>query len=129
MAVCAHLPWSSEGNARAPPPLRGSDISVHFLKRPAGSQYLRGLMHDGVPQNAQNCTQWAWHHACRNPKDKDTPYCRRNPTSHTFRPVALCSHPCFADRPIRARGQAEEVTSYGGRSKSGAFLHLTSERH
>lgn len=83
MAVCAHLPWSSEGNARAPPPLRGSDISVHFLKRPAGSQYLWGLMHDGVPQNAQNCTQWAWHHACRNPKDKDTPYCRRNPPQAT----------------------------------------------
>ena len=41
-----------------------------------------------------------WHDACRNPKDKDTPYCRRNPT--------FVLDPDFASRPVRAEDKPKK---------------------
>mmetsp|Transcript_8972 Transcript_8972/g.28499 ORF Transcript_8972/g.28499 Transcript_8972/m.28499 type:complete len:128 (-) Transcript_8972:388-771(-) len=35
---------------------RNDTISVHFLKRPGGSLYLWGLMHDGVPHSGAEDT-------------------------------------------------------------------------
>jgi hypothetical protein len=55
---------------------RNDTISIHFLKRPGGSQYLWGLMHDGLPHSAENCTRWVWHDNCRR-KDADSPWCRK----------------------------------------------------
>jgi len=55
---------------------RNDTISIHFLKRPGGSQYLWGLLHDQVPHSAENCTRWVWHDNCRR-KDADSPWCRK----------------------------------------------------
>ena len=43
---------------------RNDTISIHFLKKPGGSEYLWGLYH-GVPHSAENCTRWVWHDNCR----------------------------------------------------------------
>jgi hypothetical protein len=59
---------------------RNDTISVHFLKRPGGLEYIWGLLHDGVPHSPQNCSRWVWHDACRSPKDADTEWCQRHPT-------------------------------------------------
>lgn len=73
---------------------RNDTISIHFLKRAGGSEYLWGHLHDGVPHSAQNCSRWVWHDACRNPKDAETPWCRQHAND------AIDPH--FDDRPLRA---------------------------
>lgn len=55
---------------------RNDTISIHFLKKPGGSQYLWGLMHDKLTHSAENCTRWVWHDNCRR-KDADSPWCRK----------------------------------------------------
>ena len=80
---------------------RDDTISIHFLKRPGGLEYLYGQLHDGIPHLAQNCSRWVWHDACRAQKEKDTEYCRRNPT--------FVRDPNFNDKPMRAEDKPKKV--------------------
>ena len=73
---------------------RQDTISIHFLKRPGGLEYLFDQMRHGVPHNAQNCSYWVWHDACRGAKDKATEWCVRNPK--------FVLDPGFNDKPVRA---------------------------
>jgi hypothetical protein len=73
---------------------RSDTISIHFLKRPGGSEFLWGQLHDGIPHSPQNCTRWVWHDNCR-AKDAESPFCKAHPT---FDPV----DPNFVAKPKRA---------------------------
>ena len=73
---------------------REDTISIHFLKRPGGSEYLWGHLHDHLPHSAQNCTRWVWHDNCRN-KDADSPWCREHAN-------AALDAANFDARPVRA---------------------------
>jgi len=53
---------------------RDDSVVVHFLKRPAGMDYLWGVLHDGVPHNDDNCTRYIWHNNCES-DDAKTPFC------------------------------------------------------
>ena len=55
---------------------RNDTISIHFLKRPGGSEYLWGLYH-GVPHSAENCTRWVWHDNCRSIKQSSKAWCAK----------------------------------------------------
>merc|ERR1719499_940849 len=55
---------------------RNDTISVHFLKRPGGLEFLWGTLHDGLKHSAENCTRWVWHDNCRT-ADADTPWCKK----------------------------------------------------
>ena len=76
---------------------RNDTISIHFLKRPGGSEYLWGHLHDGKPHSAQRCVRWVWHDACRNAKDAETPWCKAHPTDQ--------EDPDFDSKPMRAEDQ------------------------
>ncbi|KAL3911843.1 MAG: hypothetical protein SGPRY_008543 [Prymnesium sp.] len=56
---------------------RNDTISIHFLKKPGGAQYLWDL-YNGVPHSAENCTRWVWHDNCREPvKESSRAWCRK----------------------------------------------------
>ena len=91
---------------------RSDTISVHFLKRPGGLEYLYGQLHDNVPHSAQNCSRWVWHDDCRNDRDKETDYCQRNPT--------WVLDPNYNDAPERA----EDATARRKREKQQRELEV-----
>ena len=74
---------------------RNDTISVHFLKRPGGLEYIWQLLHDKVPHSAQKCVRWVWHDACRNPQDAQTDWCKAHPTDEV-------EDPSFVLKPKRA---------------------------
>ena len=73
---------------------RADTVSVHFLKRPGGLEFLWGQLHDGIKHSGLNCTRWVWHDACRNPKAKSTQFCEAHPTADV--------DASFNERPLRA---------------------------
>jgi len=76
---------------------RNDSISIHFLKRPGGLEYLWNTLHDKQPHSAQRCVRWVWHDNCRNAKDKETDWCKAHPTD--------TEDPNFNSRPMRAEDQ------------------------
>jgi len=91
---------------------RHDTISIHFLKRPGGSEYLWGLLHDNVTHSAENCTRWVWHDNCRR-KDTDSNWCEKYANK---RDTGFDEHPQRAEdkdpkAPWRAGGKAALRTS------------------
>lgn len=76
---------------------RNDSISIHFLKRPGGLEYLWEHLHDGRPHSAQRCVRWVWHDNCRTERDKETAFCKAHPTD--------TEDPNFNSRPVRAEDQ------------------------
>jgi hypothetical protein len=58
---------------------RADTVTVHFLKRPGGNEFLWSQLHDGVPHSAQNCTRWVWHDNCRGRDDAKSGWCKEHP--------------------------------------------------